>query len=216
VTVVTTSARGTEIAMHIPAGRPRAVRWLLLVVGLLGWQLAAAGPASAAPGQLDPSFGGDGKVTTDFNGQAGASALVLQDGKLVAAGFGWNGSTVDFALARHRQDGSLDRTFGTGGRVTTDFGAGSQATALVVQADGKLVAAGTVSNDTGGDFALARYRLDGTLDPAFGTGGKVTTDFGRGEDRAEALVAQGDRLVAAGTTIGASAGQRFALAGYRW
>jgi len=215
VTVVTASARGTEIAMHIPSRRPRIRRWLVAVAGLLAWQLAAAGAAAAASGQLDPSFGGDGKVTTDFNGQAGANALVLQDGKLVAAGSGWNGTTTDFALARYRQDGALDRTFGTRGRVTTDFGTGSQATALVVQADGKLVAAGTVSNDTGGDFALARYRRDGALDPAFGTGGKVTTDFGRGEDRAEALVAQGDRLVAAGSTIGASSGQRFALARYR-
>ena len=215
MTVVTTSARGTEIAMYIPACRPRAVRWLLAVAGLLVWQLAAAGPASAAPGQLDPSFGGDGKVTTDFNGQAGANALALQDGKLVAAGFGWNGSTVDFALARYRQDGTLDRTFGTGGRVTTDFGAGAQAAALVVQADGKLVAAGTVSNDTGGDFALARYRRDGTLDPTFGTGGKVTIDFAGGADAAAALVVQADgKLVVAGSATVGTFGN-FALARLR-
>jgi len=215
VTVVTTSARGTEIAMYIPACRPRAVRWLLLVAGLLVWQLAAAGPAAAAPGQLDPSFGGDGKVTTDFNSQAGANALALQDGKLVAAGFGWNGSTVDFALARYRQDGTLDRSFGTGGRVTTDFGAGEQATALVVQPDGKLVAAGFASNDTGGDFALARYRPNGTLDPTFGTGGKVTTDFAGGADGAMALVVQADgKLVVAGSaTVGTNG--NFALARLR-
>jgi uncharacterized delta-60 repeat protein len=113
------------------------------VAGLLAWQLVAAGPAAALPGQLDPSFGGDGKVTTAFAGDAGANAAVVQDGKVVAAGSAMAGSTVDFALARYRRDGSLDRTFGTGGRVTTDFGGGgAQATALVVQADGKLVAAG--------------------------------------------------------------------------
>jgi len=204
------------VRMHVPVRQPRARRWLLAVAGLLAWQLVAAVPATAMPGQLDPGFGRDGKVTTDFAGHAGANAAVVQDGRLVAAGFGLAGSSVDFALARYRRDGTLDRTFGTGGKVTTDFaGSGEQVTALVVQADGKLVAAGFTATDSGGDFALARYRRDGTLDPSFGTGGKVTTDFGRGEDRAEGLVAQDDRLVAAGSTIGASAGQRFALARYR-
>jgi uncharacterized delta-60 repeat protein len=204
-----------EIAMHIPSRRPRIRGWLVAVAGLLAWQLAAAGPAAAASGQLDPSFGGDGKVTTDFNGQAAANALALQDGKLVAAGSGSNGTTTDFALARYRQDGALDPTFGTRGRVTTDFGNGSQATALVVQADGKLVAAGTVSNDTGGDFALARYRPNGTLDPTFGTGGKVTIDFAGGADAAAALAVQADgKLVVAGSaTVGTNG--NFALARLR-
>jgi uncharacterized delta-60 repeat protein len=154
-------------------------------------------------------------VTTAFAGDAGANAAVVQDGKVVAAGFAVVGATVDFALARYHRDGALDRSFGTGGRVTTDFGGGDQAQALVVQADGKLVAAGFTNAGAGEDFALARYRPNGTLDPTFGTGGKVTTDFAGGEDRAEALVVQGGRLVAAGSTISASGGQRFALARYR-
>jgi uncharacterized delta-60 repeat protein len=259
--------------MRIPLRQPRARRWTLAVAGLLTWQLAAAGPAAALPGDLDPSFGGDGKVTTAFAGDAGANAVVVQDGKLVAARSAVVG-TSDFALARYNRDGSLDRSFGTGGRVTTDFGGGgAQAQALVVQADGKLVAAGLMNDGTANaDFAVARYRPNGTLDPSFGTGGRVgtdlgafdvaralvvqdgrlvaagltftgefasgnfalaryrqngvldtsfgaggtvTTDFAGGEDRAEALVAQGDRVVAAGSTVGASGGQQFALARYR-
>ena len=200
----------------VPVRRPRPLRWLLLVAGLLAWQLVAAGPAAALPGQLDPSFGGDGKVTTAFAGDAGANAVVVQDGKLVAAGFGPAGPTTDFALARYRRDGSLDRTFGTGGRVLTDFGGGEQATALVVQADGKLVAAGLMNDGTAdADFAVARYRPNGTLDPSFGTGGRVVTDLGA-YDVAHALVVQDGKLVAAGLTFtGEFATGNFALARYR-
>ena len=136
-------------------------------------------------------------MTTAFAGDAGANAAVVQDGKVVAAGSAMVGSTVDFALARYRRDGSLDRTFGTGGRVTTDFGGGgAQATALGVQADGKLVAAGIAGPCCA--FGLARYRANGRLDAGFGTGGKVTTDFGS-DDVGHALVVQADgNLVAAG------------------
>jgi uncharacterized delta-60 repeat protein len=200
------------------AARPRRpLRWLLVVAGLLAWQLVAAGPATAMPGRLDPSFGGDGRVTTAFAGDAGANGVVVQDGKLVAAGFAMIGATVDFALARYNRDGTLDRSFGTGGRVTTDFGGnGAQATALVVQADGKLVAAGLTHTDAGEDFALSRYRRDGTLDPAFGVGGKVTTDFAGGNDAALALVVQADgKLVAAGLMNDGTADANFAVARYR-
>jgi Domain of unknown function (DUF5122) beta-propeller len=65
------------------------------------------------------------------------------------------------------------------------------------------------------DFALVRYNRDGSLDRTFGNGGRVLTDFGGGEDRAEWLAVQGDRLVVAGSTIGVSGGQRFVLARYR-
>ncbi len=144
-------------------------------------------------GRLDPTFGMEGKVTTDF----GASALVLQpDGKLVAAG----GSGGDFALARYLPDGRLDVSFGTGGKVTTDFGSSEGASALVLQLDGKLVAAGTSCQVDLCDFALARYLPDGNLDPTFGTGGKVTTDLNV-RDHVNALVLQPDgKLVAAGTS----------------
>jgi uncharacterized delta-60 repeat protein len=203
--------------MRVPLRHPQTLRWPLAVAGLLAWQLVAAGPATAMPGQLDPSFGGDGKVTTAFAGDAGANAVVVQDGKLVAAGFALVGPTVDFALARYHRDGSLDRSFGTGGRVTTDFGGGgAQATALVVQTDGKLVAAGLTHTDAGEDFALARYRRDGTLDSTFGVGGKVTTDFAGGNDAALALVVQADgKLVAAGLMNDGTADADFAVARYR-
>jgi uncharacterized delta-60 repeat protein len=165
-------------------------------------------------GQLDPTFGTGGRVTVP---RGSALALVLQpDGKLVAAG----GAGDDFALARYLPDGSLDPSFGTGGTVTTSFGESATANALVLQPDGKLVAAGrsivTFASDTV-NFALARYLPDGRLDPSFGIGGKVTTDFGGSSlNGVLALVVQPDgKLVAAGdASVGSSADLDFALARY--
>jgi len=203
----------------------RTVLWLLSAAGLLAWQLAAAGPADARAGALDPSFGGGGKVTTDFAGSFDqAFGLVVQaDGKLVAAGSAGIAvgqvTTSDFGLARYKQqDGLLDKSFGSRGKVTTDFvGDGDQANALVVQADGKLVAAGYAFTGGGSNpnFALARYHPDGTLDASFGTAGKVTTDFVASFDQANALVVQPDgKLVAAGITLSGT-GSDFALARYQ-
>jgi uncharacterized delta-60 repeat protein len=168
-------------------------------------------PASAAggrPGALDRTFGGDGRVTTDFGEgmDSGATALVLQpDGKVVAAGrAGLHFQAADFALARYRRDGTLDRRFGDGGLVTTDFGGGDDfGRAVARQRDGKLVVAGHsfTPDGSGLDFALARYNPDGSLDPTFGTGGTVTTDVLGGDDFASDLVLQADgKLVVGGTT----------------
>src|SRR5207249_4994361 len=75
--------------------------------------------------------------------------------------------------------GGLDASFGTSGTVITDFaGDADAALALVRQADGKLVAAGRSNTAGSADFALCRYGAEGELDPAFGTGGRVLTDFG--------------------------------------
>ncbi|MCI0529632.1 MAG: hypothetical protein L0Y56_19490, partial [Nitrospira sp.] len=138
-------------------------------------------------GSLDTSFGTAGKVTTDFGGSnGGAFAVALQqDGRIVAAGrtFIFFGLTSDFALARYNTDGSLDTSFGTAGKVTTDFGGNNDGVfAVALQADGKIVAVG--SSQIGimnSDFALARYNPDGSLDSSFGSGGMVTTDFGGDE-----------------------------------
>jgi uncharacterized delta-60 repeat protein len=170
-------------------------------------------------GTLDPRFGNGGIVSTAFGGffnEANAVA-VQENGKIVAAGQNF-GATSDFALARYRTNGTLDPDFGAGGMVTTGFAAGGIATGLVVQADGKLVAAGTadVGTGQGPDFALVRYRPNGSLDPNFGISGKVTTDFGGGIDRSNALTMQADgRLVAAGSPNNVSGfGSDFGLARY--
>ena len=107
----------------------------------------------------------------------------------------------DFALARYNSDGSPDATFGIGGKVTTDFLEGlDSAHSVVVQGDGKIVAAGLANEKFGdGYFALARYNSDGGPDASFGFGGMVTTGFsgGFGEIGEMALQCDG-KIVAAG------------------
>lgn len=173
--------------------------------------------AQAAPGDLDTSFGNGGKVTTPFGtNQSQIRAIVIQtDGKIVVAGDTNDGSNNDFALARYNTDGSLDTSFGTGGKIITPIGSGTDAAfAVAIQSDGKIVLAGYAHNGANYDFALARYNTDGTLDPAFGTGGKVTTPFGGGNDYAFAMKIQSDgKIVVAGRASNGT-DDDFALARY--
>src|SRR5947209_17734305 len=104
------------------------------------------------------------------------------------------------ALAGCADHGGLDPSFGTGGKVTTPIGSSDdEALALVLQPDGKLVAAGYASSASNTAFALVRYNADGSLDTSFGTGGQVTTPIESIGNQAFALVLQPDgKLVAAG------------------
>lgn len=135
---------------------------------------ALAVASLAGSGKLDSTFGSHGKVVTALFDGASAQAIALQrDGKLVVAGFaGRYGQTQDFAVARYTPRGRLDRRFGQGGKVTTDFGATDYATAAKVQRDGKIVVVGVVVGRSE-QLAVARYRRNGSLDTSFGTGGKV-------------------------------------------
>jgi uncharacterized delta-60 repeat protein len=152
-------------------------------------------------GSLDPVFDGDGRAVTDFSGFADvATGVALQpDGRIVAAGRTGDGS---FAVARYRRDGTLDPTFDGDGRVVTDFGAFDLGEDVVLQPDGKIVVAGTsiVDDLPGGPWALARYNPDGSLDPTFGSGGKVLTDFGAPSNVAAVALMTDGRIVAAGDT----------------
>ena len=176
-------------------------------------------------GSLDPTFGSDGKVTTDILSASAdeANALMLQpDGKILAAGSARSSSSSvipDFALVRYNDRGRLDSGFGSAGRVTTDFfGSFDQATAIALQSDGKIVLAGVANPDftlANSDFALARYSPDGNLDSTFGSGGKVTTNFLGAADEAKALALEPNgKLVAAGNTNGFGGSRDFALAHY--
>src|SRR6266508_3157227 len=105
----------------------------------------AVASAQAAPGDLDTSFGTGGKVTTSFGSRYDEiDGLALQpDGKIVAGGYVATSSTdTDFGLARYKPDGSLDTSFGTGGKVTTAIGSNSAGRGLALQPDGKIVVSG--------------------------------------------------------------------------
>lgn len=136
-------------------------------------------------GAPDPSFDGDGKVTTTVAAATDeARAVAVQsDGKIVVAGYAASGTVDDFTVLRYTTSGALDPTFDGDGIATTSFGAGSdQGRALAIQADGKIVVAG-YSNIGGSDndFAVARYNADGSLDTTFDTDGRVTVGFTAGQ-----------------------------------
>jgi uncharacterized delta-60 repeat protein len=169
---------------------------------------------SAAAGDLDPTFDGDGIVITDFEGgsyDVGLGVAVQRDRKIVVAGLTQSSGDDAFALVRYSADGTLDATFDGDGKVRTDFAPSSyeEAEAVALQSDGKIVVAGSVaipSNSTGDDFGLARYNADGTLDTSFNGDGKVVTDFAGGfgvPDGARSVAIQPDgKIVAAGISGG--------------
>ncbi len=152
-------------------------------------------------GSLDGSFGTGGIVTTGIAADDQAIDVAVQaDGKIVVSGDSFNGANMDFALVRYNADGSLDASFGAGGKVTTDFGLSvDKGVRLTQQADGKLLLAGYSHNGTDFDFALARYNADGSLDAGFGTAGLVTTSLGTGDDVAYNVAVQPDgKIVVSG------------------
>jgi uncharacterized delta-60 repeat protein len=178
-----------------------------------------------ADGSLDQTFGTNGSVETTFGDQtAEARAVALQaDGKIIVVGVSGAGSYSelnDFVLARYNSDGSLDQTFGTGGKVKTHFpgvdNTGSSATSVALQPDGKLVVGGyrKESDRTPHEFALARYNSNGTLDSAFGQAGKVMTRLGLGDAYSFAIALQSNgRIVLAGYSA-TTLDHDFSLVGY--
>ena len=158
-------------------------------------------------GTIDPSFGINGRVITDFNGGRDfAYAITLQsDGMIVVAGTAQEGADGDyeFALARYTSTGYLDTTFSGDGKVTADFNGGDdEAYAITLQPDGKVIAAGYAFNGLSLDFAVVRYLSNGSLDTNFSGDGLVLTDFVIGDDKGLAVVLQLDgKIVVAGNAF---------------
>lgn len=162
-------------------------------------------------GSLDPTFSG-GKVTTVRDGNQTAYGVAVQkNGRIVIAG---ESGTGDFGLARYKSNGSLDSSFGMDGTVATDLGGFDSARAIVFQKNRRIVVAGYRNIPGATDFALARYLANGKIDPSFGNGGGVLTNFGGAVDEAHALAIQRNgRLVAAGYS---NAGSSFDFAVARY
>jgi uncharacterized delta-60 repeat protein len=154
---------------------PRPLRYTLVA---LATALVMAVAATAAPRDLDRSFGGDGIVLTPVGaGSAQGRAIARQrDGKIVAAGDGQVANTTccpgAVALARYNPNGTLDRTFGGGdGTVVEQFHEeGTGGRVVAIQPDGKILVAGQLGCCTARLY-VARYLPDGSRDPSFGTAG---------------------------------------------
>jgi uncharacterized delta-60 repeat protein len=157
-------------------------------------------------GTLDNTFGVGGVVVTDFGSMSdGAYAMAIQpDGKIVVAGESTrSGSSFDFAVARYTSAGSLDQTFGNGGKLIVDFAGGfDQAKAVALVSGGGIVIAGSASIGGVSQFALLKLDSSGQLDSTFSGSGKVMTAYSPGSSAAEAVAVLSDgSLVVAGSAI---------------
>lgn len=191
----------------------KTIRLLAITLAFTGAILSV----SAAPGDLDPTFGSGGKVTTAIGSlnDVGHGVVVQSDGKIVVAGQAFFGGKGDFALVRYNPDGSLDTSFNGSGKVTTAIGSVADlAQEVALQSDGKIVVAGSSNNGANGDFALVRYNSDGSLDTSFNGTGKVTTDFNGRTENGRSIAVQNDgKIVVAGESSNGS-NDDFALARY--
>ncbi len=174
-----------------------------------------------ADGSLDQSFGDGGKVITPVGGGNDyAVDVAVQGTKTILAGRSFKLSHNEFALVRYDDSGDLDTTFDADGKVTTDFSSGTDdyGEDIAVVPGGKLVVAGltgAVNDPSSNDFAVARYNADGTLDPAFGSGGKAKAHFGVGNDGAYAVGVQEDGKIVVGGKTANGSSEDFALARFR-
>jgi uncharacterized delta-60 repeat protein len=164
-------------------------------------------------GSLDTSFDGDGKVTTDLSlNDVAYSAQIQPDGKIVVAGESESGQK--FSIARYNTGGSLDQSFGSGGKVITDTPGSSGARSLVIQSDGRILAAGRDTNASPGfGFVFARYGNDGSLDTSFDVDGMAAVG-GLGSLGGMTLDAQG-RILAVGGNGSFSMNGTFTVARFR-
>lgn len=181
----------------------------ILVVGSIASHIALL--RYFPDGGLDTSFGDNGKKI-DASSVAPKDALLQAGGTLLIAG----ALAGDFALARYDLAGNPDSSFGSGGTVVTDFAASSDfGRSVAVQPNGKIVVAGDSSAGGGfGNFALARYNPDGTLDTSFSFDGKTLTDFNGGSDVAEAVAIAADGKIVVGGGVGDVSVTQFGLARY--
>lgn len=219
---VAKGANTAKVTLTADAAAPHSLPTDASVKGTSGTISAAQGvtvTVRGVAGSLDTSFGTNGKAVTAVGPTDDyARAMAVQtDGKLVVVGYGSSGTSADFEVVRYQRDGALDTTFGTNGKVMTDVSTGSDvANAVAIQADGKIVVAGSSDvSPKGKSFSLVRYNADGSLDTTFGTAGKVITSFGSQSDEAFALVIQADgKIVLGGHYYNATQGLDFALARY--
>ena len=185
--------------------RSKLVRGVLLVLGCTALVASWSPSANADPGDLDTSFGGfshDGVATkygypmssTEPRGMA-----IQPDGKIVMAGY----TGLGILVMRYLPNGTPDPTFGGGDGVAAYQHPTIQtrATCVAVQADGRIVVAGW-ANTNPADYMLARLTPSGYLDPSFGSGGWVITDFSIDTDQAYAIAIQSDgKIIAAGRSL---------------
>ncbi len=221
--------------------RAGSLRLLLtLSLSLLLLPIFTFNRVQAVEGELDLSFGTNGKAVATFgerpilnpphepHANSRPATLAIQaDGKILLAGQNFftkdlSRTDTDFSLTRHNSDGNVDENFGNLGKITVDFSQGNDsAKALALQADGKILVVGAAqvgqaSNPSNNDFGIIRVNGDGSADLTFGQSGRLTTDFSEKSDTALALAVQPDgHFIVAGVSVSDDKKNYLALARYQ-
>ena len=175
------------------------IMFLLFVILFLGTVVEIF----AAAGDLDGSFGEDGIVITDngFDLEGIRDLVVQSDGKILAVGYSQAGQnpTLRSVIVRYNPNGSIDSTFGSGGKVIIQLVSAGK---LSLQPDGKIVFVGTRGEFPSGDFYVARLNSDGSFDTTFNGTGAVNVDLRGTGDRARSVKIQPDgKIVVGGTSL---------------
>lgn len=171
-------------------------------------------------GSLDNSFGTGGFVSTDLGNSSlptdvAKSIAVQPDGKIILVGY----QSVLIATVRYNADGSLDNTFGNGGKVLQVIypQCGDEGHGVAVKPDGKIIVGGKATDASSGYryFVLLRYNTNGSIDSTFGTSGVVLTSFQTGSDQeGNALLIQPDNKIILAGSVQIGSSVYFGLARY--
>lgn len=181
--------------------------------------------ASAAWGDLDPAFSGDGRVAITGPGPFVARAVALDaEGRILVAGSSCtpdpdvrdgtcrSSGDASFRVARLTRDGGLDPEFGQGGFIQTPVGEGrSQANDIIPMSDGTFVLAGVARSNKQDVFAFARIAADGSLVEGFGTGGKALIGVGGWAAASAVAEGPGGTVIASGQATDAAGRYRTAV-----
>ena len=152
-------------------------------------------------GTLDSTFGSGGKVITDISGgYDNATSMVLDsNNNIFVAGYGYNSAigNNDFVVVKYDMTGTIDSTFGSGGKVITDInGIYDKAYSMVLDSSNNIFVAGHAGTGTwSNDFVVVKYDMTGTIDTSFGSGGKVITDINGSDDFAYSMVLDSDNNI---------------------
>ncbi|MEO7110632.1 MAG: hypothetical protein ABI183_09355 [Polyangiaceae bacterium] len=165
-------------------------------------------------GVADSTFGNHGLALAGFPNDASDTAIAIQpDGKILVGGFELNpiddagNGHQDFVVVRFNEDGSLDNTFGSGGKILVPLGSRFVAYTpggFALQSTGNVVIAVTSvdGNPDGEVFQLLRIKPNGDIDTAFGTSGFASATFLGGNDNAQSVAVYADDSLIAGGSIG--------------
>ena len=155
-------------------------------------------------GAMDSSFNETGKIIIPLgNGNDESRSFTFDgDGKILIAGFSYNGKNNNFSVARLNADGSLDNTFSTDGKILIPSDGIDKAKGLIIDPTGKVLIAGSSFNGNANDFSIVRLNADGDFDSSFNGTGKLIIPVGNNEDFGNYLTEDANgKMLISGTSI---------------